>query len=139
MHKEACERRDFLPGLVWFLSRAGFGTIVFDVGDPVGSEVSESIPNVERRAVVPCYSSPGVHPKACMELYGTQLPRSSRRWSSGAAWRACAPAAPSTSGLCTAAASAPGSTTNWSRPKDVAAVSHRSLTRSVQVLSDSSN
>jgi len=73
MHKEACERRDFLPGLVWFLSRAGFGNIVFDVGDPAGSEVPESIPNVERRAVVSCYSSPGVHPKACMELYGTQL------------------------------------------------------------------
>lgn len=86
MHKEAGERRDFLPEFVSFLSRAGFGDIVVEEG------------------------------------YGTGVGFETSR-----------------SGLCTAAASAPGSTTNWSRPKDVAAVSHQSLSRSVQVLSGSSN
>ena len=31
------------------------------------------VPTGSRRAVVSCYSWPGVHPKRCMELYGKQL------------------------------------------------------------------
>ena len=44
---------------------------VFDVDDPAW----DGVPGVHdiRRPVVSCYSWPGVHPKRCMELYGTQL------------------------------------------------------------------
>jgi alanine dehydrogenase len=46
---------------------------VFDVDDPAWERLPAGIPAVERRAVVSCYSWPGVHPKRCMELYGKQL------------------------------------------------------------------
>lgn len=47
---------------------------VFDVDDPAWEEtVPPEIPTFNRRAVVSCYSWPGVHPKRCMELYGKQL------------------------------------------------------------------
>jgi alanine dehydrogenase len=47
---------------------------VFDVDDPAWEEtVPPEVPTEHRRAVVSCYSWPGVHPKRCMELYGTQL------------------------------------------------------------------
>jgi alanine dehydrogenase len=46
----------------------------FEVDDPAWeTTVPGTIPSVERRAVVSCYSWPGVHPEACMRLYGTQL------------------------------------------------------------------
>ena len=35
--------------------------------------VPESIPSKNRRAVVSCYSWPGIHPEACMHHYGFQL------------------------------------------------------------------
>jgi alanine dehydrogenase len=46
---------------------------VFDVDDPAWDTLPPGIPTDERRAVVSCYSWPGVHPKRCMELYGKQL------------------------------------------------------------------
>jgi alanine dehydrogenase len=46
---------------------------VFDVDDPAWDDVPCTIPNLERRRVVSCYSWPGVHPRSCMELYGRQL------------------------------------------------------------------
>lgn len=47
---------------------------VFDVDDPAWEDtVPPEIPSDHRRAVVSCYSWPGVHPKRCMELYGKQL------------------------------------------------------------------
>ncbi|MEX2274399.1 MAG: hypothetical protein WEA10_02385 [Actinomycetota bacterium] len=41
--------------------------------DPAWEKVPASIPHGNRRWVVSCYSWPGVHPRACMELYGDQL------------------------------------------------------------------
>jgi alanine dehydrogenase len=41
--------------------------------DPAWNDVPEVIPHTNRRWVVSCYSWPGVHPRACMELYGDQL------------------------------------------------------------------
>jgi alanine dehydrogenase len=46
---------------------------VFEVDDPAWDELPPSVPTRHRRHVVSCYSWPGVHPKRCMELYGTQL------------------------------------------------------------------
>ncbi len=46
---------------------------VFEVDDPAWDALPSAIPTGERRPVVSCYSWPGVHPKRCMELYGTQL------------------------------------------------------------------
>jgi alanine dehydrogenase len=44
---------------------------VFDVEDRAWDDVP--VVHDVRRPVVSCYSWPGVHPKRCMELYGTQL------------------------------------------------------------------
>lgn len=47
---------------------------IFMPGDPAFDEqVPPSIPSTHRRAVASCYSWPGVHPRACMDLYGRQL------------------------------------------------------------------
>ena len=35
--------------------------------------VPENIPSIHRRTAVTCYSWPGVHPRKCMEHYGSQL------------------------------------------------------------------
>jgi alanine dehydrogenase len=48
-------------------------TYVFDVDHPAWDAVPPEVPTEHRRSVVSCYSWPGVHPKRCMELYGTQL------------------------------------------------------------------
>jgi alanine dehydrogenase len=45
----------------------------FNVDDPAWDLLPPGIPTDNRRAVVSCYSWPGVHPKRCMELYGKQL------------------------------------------------------------------
>jgi len=45
----------------------------FDVDDPAWELLPPEVPTDNRRAVVSCYSWPGVHPKRCMELYGKQL------------------------------------------------------------------
>jgi len=45
----------------------------FDVDDPAWDLLPPEVPTGNRRAVVSCYSWPGVHPKRCMELYGKQL------------------------------------------------------------------
>jgi alanine dehydrogenase len=46
---------------------------VFDVDDPAWQALPPGVPTDARRPVVSCYSWPGVHPKRCMERYGTQL------------------------------------------------------------------
>jgi alanine dehydrogenase len=46
---------------------------VFDVDDPAWTLIPPSVPTANRRRVVSCYSWPGVHPRACMDLYGEQL------------------------------------------------------------------
>jgi alanine dehydrogenase len=47
---------------------------VFTPDDPAWDvTVPDGIPHDHRRTVVSCYSWPGVHPEACMNLYGTQL------------------------------------------------------------------
>jgi len=45
----------------------------FGPDDPAWDEVPEEVDRRHRRWVVSCYSWPGVHPHACMELYGHQL------------------------------------------------------------------
>ncbi len=46
----------------------------FEPDDPDwDGTVPASIPSSNRRAVVSCYSWPGIHPEACMEHYARQL------------------------------------------------------------------
>ena len=45
----------------------------FPPDDPAWDEVPHEVDRRNRRWVVSCYSWPGVHPHACMELYGGQL------------------------------------------------------------------
>jgi alanine dehydrogenase len=45
----------------------------FAPDDPAWNAVPEEVDRSHRRWVVSCYSWPGVHPHACMELYGRQL------------------------------------------------------------------
>ena len=45
----------------------------FEVDDPAWDLVPPQVPTEHRRAVVSCYSWPGVHPRRCMDLYGKQL------------------------------------------------------------------
>ena len=47
---------------------------VFPPDDPSWDEaVPGGVPHEHRRMTVSCYSWPGVHPRACMEVYGGQL------------------------------------------------------------------
>jgi alanine dehydrogenase len=46
---------------------------IFLPDDPAWERVPAGVPTEHRRAVVSCYSWPGIHPMPCMELYGTQL------------------------------------------------------------------
>jgi alanine dehydrogenase len=46
---------------------------VFAPDDAVYNRLPACVNRANRRHVVSCYSWPGVHPKACMELYGRQL------------------------------------------------------------------
>ncbi len=45
----------------------------FGPDDPAWDRLPPGIPTHHRRAVVSCYSWPGVQPERCMELYGSQL------------------------------------------------------------------
>ena len=46
---------------------------IFLPDDPAWERLPPGVPTEHRRAVVSCYSWPGIHPMPCMELYGTQL------------------------------------------------------------------
>ena len=47
---------------------------MFPPDDPSWDEaVPGGVPHEHRRMTVSCYSWPGVHPRACMEVYGGQL------------------------------------------------------------------
>ncbi|MBE2254228.1 MAG: hypothetical protein IAE78_32160 [Myxococcus sp.] len=47
---------------------------LFGPDDPEWSKtIPQGVPTGARRAVVSCYSWPGIHPQPCMELYGRQL------------------------------------------------------------------
>jgi len=47
---------------------------VFGPDDPAWDDaVPGGVPHGQRRMMVSCYSWPGVHPRACMEVYGGQL------------------------------------------------------------------
>ncbi len=46
---------------------------VFLPDDPVYERMDPRIKTVHRRVALSCYSWPGVHPRACMEVYGQQL------------------------------------------------------------------
>jgi alanine dehydrogenase len=46
---------------------------IFSPDDPVYEQVPGCVPTRYRRFCVSCYSWPGVHPEACMEVYGKQL------------------------------------------------------------------
>ncbi len=45
----------------------------FPPDDPAWDSIPPEIPTANRRTTVSCYSWPGVDPRPCMELYGTQL------------------------------------------------------------------
>jgi alanine dehydrogenase len=46
---------------------------VFATDDPAYEAIPHCIPTIHRRNAVSCYSWPGVHPKQCMEIYGSQI------------------------------------------------------------------
>lgn len=46
---------------------------VFQPNDPVYDRMDARIDRSHRRTALSCYSWPGVHPKACMEIYGKQV------------------------------------------------------------------
>ena len=46
---------------------------VFAPDDPVYARMDPRIRTTHRRTALSCYSWPGVHPRECMETYGTQL------------------------------------------------------------------
>jgi len=46
---------------------------VFAPDDPVYAKMDPRIRTTHRRVALSCYSWPGVHPRACMDVYGTQL------------------------------------------------------------------
>jgi alanine dehydrogenase len=46
---------------------------VFGPDDVAYNRIPECVPSKERRYTVSCYSWPGIHPKECMEVYGSQL------------------------------------------------------------------
>lgn len=46
---------------------------VFAPDDPAWDTLPDCIGHQNRRWAISCYSWPGIHPKACMEHYGTQL------------------------------------------------------------------
>ncbi len=56
------------------IPRGNLDRYTFFPGDTAWDEtVPEAIPSRYRRAVVSCYSWPGIHPEACMDHYGHQL------------------------------------------------------------------
>jgi alanine dehydrogenase len=56
------------------IPRGNLDHYVFAPEDPDWSAtVPSSIPTLNRRHVVSCYSWPGIHPRECMEHYGRQL------------------------------------------------------------------
>ena len=46
---------------------------IFSPDDPAWDDLPECVETRNRRWAVSCYSWPGVHPKACMEIYGKQI------------------------------------------------------------------
>lgn len=46
---------------------------IFRPDDPAFDLIPDCIDTSNRRHSVSCYSWPGIHPKACMEVYGTQI------------------------------------------------------------------
>jgi alanine dehydrogenase len=46
---------------------------IFSPDDPAWGRVPSQVQTVHRRYAVSCYSWPGIHPKDCMKVYGTQL------------------------------------------------------------------
>ncbi len=46
---------------------------VFAPDDPAYDSIPECFPKANRRYAISCYSWPGIHPKACMSIYGQQL------------------------------------------------------------------
>lgn len=46
---------------------------IFTPDDPAYALLPACIPSENRRYVVSCYSWPGVHPQACMDVYGKQI------------------------------------------------------------------
>jgi alanine dehydrogenase len=46
---------------------------VFMPDDPIYDSMDPRIATKHRRVALSCYSWPGVHPRACMEVYGSQL------------------------------------------------------------------
>lgn len=46
---------------------------IFAPDDPAYDAIPDCVPKINRRYSVSCYSWPGIHPKECMEVYGSQL------------------------------------------------------------------
>jgi alanine dehydrogenase len=73
---DQAERQDHPPTVrsIEGIPRGNLDRYVFAPDDPDWSAtVPAGVPTAERRHTVSCYSWPGVRPRPCMELYGSQL------------------------------------------------------------------
>ena len=57
---------------------------IFTPDDPAYDAIPSCFSTEQRRMVVSCYSWPGIYPKDCMEVYGTQLTSVLQRYSEAA-------------------------------------------------------
>lgn len=64
------------PPAVKAIEAVPHGTLdqyIFPPDDPAFDAIPDCVDTTHRRTAVSCYSWPGVHPKACMEVYGQQI------------------------------------------------------------------
>lgn len=55
------------------IPQGNLDTYIFAPNDPVYESLPDFVSCEHRRYVVSCYSWPGIHPKECLQVYGTQL------------------------------------------------------------------
>lgn len=68
-----CDRTALSTKGVEGIPQGNLDQYVFEPNDPAYQTVPRCFRNDHRRTAVSCYSWPGIHPKACMQIYGRQL------------------------------------------------------------------
>lgn len=68
-----CETEPFYVKGIEGIPQGNLDQYVFAPDDPAYEAVPHCFPTTHRRNAVSCYSWPGVHPKQCMEIYGSQI------------------------------------------------------------------
>jgi alanine dehydrogenase len=68
-----CDGEPFYVKGIEGIPQGNLDQYVFAPDDPAYEAVPHCIPTTHRRHAISCYSWPGVHPKPCMEIYGSQI------------------------------------------------------------------